>query len=225
MTGRDYVSRVRSLNKLINSDNTVTDRAIYKELRSTNSLLIKRETNQRKLWNSPNIFTSIECIEMKPVPLSECCDYTSPCTVARSVKKIPQISEGIFGLLAQSVFSPGGRRFDYAAPERFANILKMGIRNTKKYYWIYNDFLYVSDSSIELVTLVAYFDDDFDPKEFSSCNTQESTACINPLDKEFPCPAYLDKTLIDLVNETLNKTYMRYTTDLTPDKNDTQNKK
>jgi hypothetical protein len=212
-TGRKLVSEVRSLNKLINSDNNITDRVIYGVLRKSATLLIKRETNLRRLWNSPNLFTAIRCLEMTPVPLSECCDYKNPCTVSRSKKKIPQISEGIFGLLIQSVFSPGMRKFDWAPIDRFVNILGLKLKNTKKYFWIYDDYLYVSDENIEYIDISAYFDDDINPIEYSGCVKRDDSVCINPLDREFPAPSYLEKQLIDLANETLSKTYFRHIVD------------
>lgn len=212
-TGRDLVSRVRSLNKLINSDNDITDRVIFKELKSAGTLLIKRETNLRRLWASPNLFTSIPCLEMEAVPLSECCEYKHPCFVARSKKKIPQISEGIFGLLIQSVFSPGRKKFDEATLDRFINILNMKLKNTKKYFWIHDDRVYVSDESIEYIDFFAFFDEDFNPSEYSACGKGEDITCVNPLDREFKIPSYLEKQLVDLVNETLNKTYFRHIVD------------
>jgi hypothetical protein len=212
-TGRQFISEVRSLNKLFSGDNNITDRVIYGVLRKSSSLLIKRETNLRKLWNSPNIFTPIECLEMVQVPLSECAEYKNPFTVSRSKEKIPQIAEGIFGLLVQSVFSPGRRKYDYASLDRFVNFLSLGIKNVRKYFWIYNDYLYVSDENVEFIDLIAYFDEDFNPATLSACGKSQDTSCINPLDKEFPIPSYLEKQLIDLVSETLNKTYFRHLAD------------
>jgi len=212
-TGRELVSEVRSLNKLINSDNNITDRLIYNILKDSATLLIKRETNLRRLWNSPIIFTPIPCLEMTPVPLSECCDYKNPCMVSRSVKKLPTISEGIFGLLVQSVFSPGRRKFDYAPVDRFVNFLGLKLKNTKKYYWVYNDYLYVSDPDIEYVDIIAYFDKDINPSDYASCNSAEDTSCVNPLDRDFKIPSYLIKNLRDLVNDELNKTYFRHIVD------------
>lgn len=212
-TGRKLVSEVRSLNKLINSDNNITDRLIYSILKASATLLIKRETNLRRLWNSPIIFTPIPCLEMTPVPLSECCDYKNPCTISRSVKKLPNISEGIFGLLIQSVFSPGKRKFTYATIDRYINILGLKLKNTKNYYWIYDNYLYVSDPDIDFVDIVAYFDEDVNPKDYSACSRAEDTTCMNPLDREFKIPSYLEKNLRDLVNDELSKTYFRHIVD------------
>ena len=213
MTGRDLVSRVRSSNKLINSDNNITDRVIFNMLKPSAKTLIKRETNLRKLWNSPNIFTPIECLEMTSVPLAECCEYKHPCTISRSKKKIPQIVEGIFGLLVQSVFSPGKKKFDYAAPDRFVNILSLKLKNTTKYFWVYNDYLYVSDPDIEYVDIVAYFDDEFSPGDFSGCKKAQTTCVVNPLDKEFQIPSYLEEMLLSLVDKKLMDTYFRHIVD------------
>ena len=214
MTGRDLVSRVRSSNKLISGDTNINDRVIFNMLKASAKTLIKRETNLRRLWNSPNIFTPIECLEMKTVPLSECCDYKNPCQVSRSLKKIPQISEGIFGLLVQSVFSPGKKKFDYASPDRYANILKLGLRNTTSYYWVYNDYLYVSDPDIEFIDMLAYFDDEFNPADYSGCKKTKIEVCVtNPLDKEFQIPSYLEETLLSLVDKKLMDTYFRHLVD------------
>jgi hypothetical protein len=160
---------------------------------------------------------------MITVPLSECCEYRHPCMVARSKNKIPQVSEGIFGLLIQSVFSPGMRKFDQSTIDRYVNILKLGIKNTKKYYWIYNDYIYVSDPDIEFLELSAYFDDDFNPSELSACYKGEDLSCVNPLDREFPIPSYLEKQLKDLVHESLMKTYLRYIQDPQTNFKDEQN--
>lgn len=213
MTGRDLVSRVRSSNKLISGDNNITDRVIFNMLKASSRTLIKRETNLRRLWNSPNIFTPIECLEMKSVPLSECCEYKNPCMVSRSKEKIPQISEGIFGLLVQSVFSPGKKKFDYSSPDRFVNILKLGLKNTTHYFWMYNDYLYVSDPNIEYLDVLAYFDDDFNPADYSSCKKDNDTSCVNPLDKEFSIPSYLEEVLLQLVDKKLMDTYFRHLVD------------
>jgi len=83
-TIRDGISRVRSMNKLVSQDNLISDRMIRDEILSSSSLLIKRETNLRRLWNSQNLFSNIKCLKMTDVPLSECCDYVSPCNISVS---------------------------------------------------------------------------------------------------------------------------------------------
>jgi len=220
-TNRDAVSRVRSMNKLISADNTITDRAILKELKSIATLLIKRETNLRRLWQSPNLFTALHCIEMERVSLSECCDYKSPCYIAKSKLKIPKIAEGIFGLLIQGVFNvDNSESFKFTTPSRYANILKLKLPGKQGYFWIQNEHLYVSDENVERVNLFAYFEDEVKESDFNSCMEDTEEICQNPLDAEFRCPGYLINSVVDMVNDKLMKTYFRHIIDYTSDGKD-----
>jgi hypothetical protein len=83
-TLRKLVSDVRASHKLLSTDSLITDRAIASEIRNNSILLVKRETNLRKLWATDTLFTTIPCLEKIQVPISECCDYQDPCTVART---------------------------------------------------------------------------------------------------------------------------------------------
>ena len=63
-TLREVVSNIRSNNKLISADNSINDRVIARYARTAASLLIKRETNLRRLWATDTIFTTIGCLPM-----------------------------------------------------------------------------------------------------------------------------------------------------------------
>ncbi len=104
-TLRKLVSDVRSMHKILSTDSLITDRAIASEIRNNSLLLIKQETNLRKLWATSTLFTTIPCLEMIEVPISECCGYVDPCSVARSKFKLPRISEGNYQYLIQGVWS------------------------------------------------------------------------------------------------------------------------
>ena len=81
-TLRKLVSDIRSTHKILSTDALITDRAIASEVRVNALTLIKRETNIRKLWASDTLFTTIPCLEMVEVPISECCEFADECTVA-----------------------------------------------------------------------------------------------------------------------------------------------
>lgn len=221
-TVRDVVSRVRSMNKLLSSDNLITDRAIAKELKSSALDLIKRETNLRRLWQSPNLFTAIHCIEMEKVSLSECCDYKSPCSIRKSVKKIPRIAEGIFGVLVQGVFNvDNSESFKFSTPQRYSNILKLKLKGRNAFFWIQNEHLYISDENVERVNLFAFFEGDVNEADLNEClDKEEATPCLNPLDSEFKCPGYLTDAVVKIVHKLLMDTYFRHIQDYTSDGKD-----
>ncbi|NDB82689.1 MAG: hypothetical protein EB127_08100 [Alphaproteobacteria bacterium] len=232
-TLRKLVSDVRSMHKLLSSDNLITDRAIASEIRNDTNLLVKRETNLRKLWATGTLFTTIPCLEMVEVSLSECCEYVDECTIARSKYKLPRIAEGNYQYVIQGVYSINamggkGTKFKEITVNRYTNLLKLPIIKKESYFWIVNDYLYVTNPLLQKVRISAFFEEDV-PNEimFPECDCGSPQAsdedwCMNPLDKEFPCPGYLEKQVLELASQKLLNTYFRIKTDMTSDDIDGQ---
>lgn len=230
-TLRDLVSRVRSTNKLLSADNLITDRVVAAELKSKASFFIKREVDKRKLWASSNIFSSIPCVELEAVPISECCDFMSDRKIAKSKVKLPKIGEGNYGFLIQGVFSTElAVKLTEVTPSRYINLLKLNLKTNNVYYWVQNQHLYLSDPKVKLVSLSAYFEEDI-PSELLSAECdcvpglRVEDKCTNPLDLEFKAPGYLEDTIVSAAITTLLNTYFKVPTDHTQDeKDDTVNK-
>lgn len=226
-TLRKLVSDVRSMHKLLSTDNLITDRAIASEVKNNTLLLIKRETNLRKLWATDTLFTTIPCLEMVEVPISECCDFVDPCTVGRSKYKLPRISEGNYQYLIQGVYSINamtgtGTKFKEITINRYVNLIKLPIIKRETYYWIQNGYLYVSNPLLQAVRIAALFEQDI-PNEimFPECDcgikyTNEEW-CKNPLDKPYAVPGYLEKQVLELTSQKLLNSYFRIKTDMTQD--------
>jgi len=227
-TFRKLVSDVRSMHKLLSTDNLITDRAVMSEIKNNAFLLIKRETNLRKLWATDTVFTTIPCLEMVEVPISECCDYVDPCTVGRTKFKLPRITEGNYQYVIQGVYSINamsgqGKKLKEITINRYVNLLKLPIIKKEEYYWISNGYLYVNNPLLKAIRLVALFEEDV-PNEIMypecGCGTPEYTTeqlCINPLDKESPVPGYLEKQVLELTSQKLLATYFKLKTDITSD--------
>ena len=227
-TFRKLVSDVRSMHKLLSTDSLITDRAIMSEIKNNAFLLIKRETNLRKLWATDTVFTTIPCLEMEQVPISECCDYSDPCTVARTKFKLPRITEGNYQYVIQGVYSINamsgqGKKLKEITINRYVNLLKLPIIKKEEYYWISNGYLYVNNPLLKAIRLVALFEEDV-PNEIMypecGCGTPEYTTeelCKNPLDKESPVPGYLEKQVLELTSQKLLSTYFNLKTDITND--------
>ena len=223
-TLRKLVSDVRSTHKILSTDSLITDRAIASEIRNNSLLLIKRETNLRKLWATDTVFTTIPCLEMVEVPISECCDYVDECTIARTAFKIPGLAEGNYQYVIQGVYSINalggtGKKLKEITVNRYINLLKLPIIKKEEYYWITNGYLYVNNPMIKSIRFVALFEEDV-PNEimYPECGCGNSTVtdeewCKNPLDKEFALPGYLEQQVLELTSKKLLSTYFNVKTD------------
>jgi len=227
-TLRKLVSDVRSTHKIISTDSLITDRAIASEVRNNALLLIKRETNLRKLWSTDTLFTTIPCLEMCEVPISECCNYADPCAVARSKYQLPRISEGNYQYVIQGVYSINamsgqGTKIKEITVNRYLNLLKLPVLKKEQYFWISNSYLYVSNPELQAVRFVAMFEEDV-PNNIMypecGCGTSSYATdqlCQNPLDREFTLPGYLEKQVLDLTSQKLLQSYFNLKTDMTDD--------
>jgi len=233
-TLRKMVSDIRGMTKLISTDNLITDRVIASEIRNNTQLLVKREANLRKLWATDTVFTTIPCMELIEVPISECCGYTDPCQVARTKFKIPRISEGNYQYLIQGVWSINamggqGTKFKEVTINRYLNLLKLPIIKNQTYFWIANEYLYVSNPMLKAVRIAAFFEEDV-PNDlmYPECGcgpvpvVPNEDYCKNPLDKEYGCPGYLEQQVLAMTTQKLLQTYFRINDDKTTDTKDDQ---
>lgn len=223
-TLRKLISDVRSVHKILSTDSLITDRAIASEIRNNALLLIKRETNLRKLWATDTLFTTIPCLEMVEVPISECCNYVDECTIARTKFKLPRISEGNYQYVIQGVYSINalggtGKKLKEITINRYLNLLKLPIIKKEEYYWISNGYLYVNNPMLKSIRFVALFEEDVENEIMypeCGCGTPKydvDEICKNPLDKEFALPGYLEQQVLQLTSQKLLSTYFNIKTD------------
>jgi hypothetical protein len=232
-TLRKVVSDVRSMHKLLSTDNLITDRAVASEIRNNTLLLVKRETNLRKLWATDTLFTTIPCLEMVEVSISECCEYVDPCSIGRSRFKLPRIAEGNYQYIIQGVYSINalsgvGKKLKEITINRYVNLIKLPIIKNEEYYWIQNGYLYINNPLLKAIRISALFEEDV-PNEIMypecGCGGYEPSVedyCKNPLDKEYALPGYLQNQVLALTSQKLLSTYFRINDDKTSDNKDDQ---
>ena len=223
---RKLVSDVRSLHKLLSTDSIATDRMIASELKVNALLLIKRDTNLRRLWATDTLFTTIPCLEMVEVPISECCDYVESCNISRSKLKLPRTCEGNYQYIIQGVYSINamkgtGKKLKEVTINRYINLLKLPIIKKEEYYWISNDYLYVSNPMVQKVRIAALFEEDVsNDLMYPDCECGGEPPldelCKNPLDKESFIPGYLEKQVLQMTSQTLLSTYFGIRADPNP---------
>lgn len=193
MTVGEVISTVKSLNKDLFDDSLISDRFLYKIISSTANELIKRELNQRKLLNSSNVFTPLECLPLKEVSITEC-NIDSCNKIRRSVDKLPKLSEGIYDYAIQGVYNVNNSEEIFPTSIReYINLSKLRFKPVKEYYLIKDDYLYILNPNIESVNIYAYFSDTFFKMD----------KCSSYYEAEFKIPQYLEKSLYSIVRNDL----------------------
>ncbi len=230
-TLRKLVSDVRAMHKLLSTDNLITDRVVASEIKNNALMLIKRETNLRRLWATDTVFTTIPYLELEQVPISQFCDYTDPCTISRSTTKLPRIAEGNYQYLIQGVWSINalggqGKKFKETTLNRYVNSLRLPITKKESYFWISDDYLFVSDPLLTKIRISALFEEDI-PNEvrysgYCEEDITDAEWCMNPLDRESFVPGYLEKQVLDLTEQRLLTSYFKLKEDLTQNNIDGQ---
>jgi hypothetical protein len=211
MNINEFISQVRSSNKYIFDDSLISDRQIFNTGRTIASVLIKQEVNKRRLLNSDNVFTPIECLDLKLVDLTEC-GIDSCNKGRRSLNPLPELEEGIFGYTIQGVYNIDNSEEIFPTTIReFINLDKLRRKPNKLYYMIKNKYLYILNPDIVAVNIYIYSPD----------NTFELTECQSMYDGEIKLPPYLKKTFYDMINAELIN-YHKMSKDLTDDNVETQ---
>ena len=216
-TLRQYVSDVRSAFKQHSPDVDLSDRQIANELVRTNLKLVNQSLNKRIGWNSPNLFTALPCIPMMEVPLVECCDISSECNIARSVKKLPSIADSKFSLVVQGVWSVNKRaKYKEINPDRYSNYLDLALKNpNEKFFWVLDNYLYITDPSLEMASMSAFFAEPMDFTQYS-CDAKERACPTNPLDMDFKTLPFLKDDIVTITYKKLLETFLRVKADAYP---------
>jgi hypothetical protein len=213
----DLVSSIRGMFKLISSDNIVTNRMILAEIQTANILLSTQQLQKRNGWNSPNLFTVLNCIEMEPVPMYNCCGAGDTCTVAKSKKRLPRIVEVNNVLAVQGVWTVDKMvRFkEIGTFDRYSNLLKLYPEkgNTERLFWIEDNYLFTNDPLIEIMSIAAFLADVLDPNEYACSGPPECP--MNPLDLEFKTLAKSENDIKKIVREIITRDYKQSVADVT----------
>ena len=234
-TFRNVISDVRGMHRILSTDAMITDRVIASEVINNSLLLIKRETNLRKLWATDTVFTTIPCLEMQEVPITECCVYHSEEVISRSKFRIPKIAEGNYQYVIQGVYSINalggkGTKLKEITVNRYMNLINLKLKKTESYFWISDDYIYCTNPDVTLLRLAALFERTL-PNYilFPECSCGDSGTdldeyCKNPLDREFYLPGYLRKQVLELTAKSLRESYFNIQQDISSEGIDGQAK-
>lgn len=183
-TNRKICSDIVGYLKANNIDERIPYRLILSTLKDTANLLIKQDSDSRRLFKQANLWKPIPCLELEEIPLIDCPVDISCKTIKRSKDKLPEFYTATYGSLLKISNVDGSGSYTETTFEAYNDQINRRFKNSNiSYFLIINNYLYVPDTTIEAVRVSGFFRDD----AALICGN----SCIKPLDLEFNCPDYL----------------------------------
>lgn len=189
MLVREFISTIRNALTSTTLDNYIPGEYIYNVGLSISKLLIKRETDSRKIFKNTSIFTMIEdCIEMEESDSFSCTNVRIPkCKkYMRSKKPIPEVLLSGYGSLLFVYNLTRDKDYKEINPVNYKNLINQEYKpKDTGYFWIENNHLVIPDSEVEAVQIQGLF-------------VGLTDSCGKVLDTPFPIIPYLEDAVIDL---------------------------
>lgn len=207
MTYKEAISVVSNTLNSISKDTWIPKRYILTILKDVSTYLVSQKLRDKSLFRETDLFRWIKCFELEEVDIIKCpiVEFRTCNQLMKSKKKLPKIVGSRFGegiLIVQSI--DGSKVFNQTSLLSFSN--KQKLPNFDKFkgsFYYVDDYLYIPDSSIEVVDLlVLTMDEDYD--DCSGCKDNE---CEDILDRELPVPDKLSQVVI---KETISQVAMRF---------------
>lgn len=181
MQVRKLIADVKQSLKKLNIDDRLSNEFVYSKLIKYTSILIKRESNSRRIFRQTNLF--------KPLDF----DLENYGEYKRTTKDIPSFFTTDYGNLLIVGAMDYTNAYKLATPESFEKTKTREFRNPNhRFYWIENNRIIIPDYYLDSVSVRGIF------------YNYTDQPCQSVLDTEFPCPDYLLEEVIRLTIEGLS---------------------
>lgn len=201
LTIKQIIFDTKALLKELSDDSRITNRFIYSYLKDNRILLIKREQDKGKLYNSSAIQT-IPVIPMQNADVVDSCYLKLGYMISRSKYKIPDPMDLSDGSRAIKLFTvERGSRVEFTSIDKLSSNIDRKFKYPGVKTWIENDYLYANKADIKGLRGYGIFANPEDADDFNICVTTDcggnNTTCYGMmLDKEFNIPSYLKNAVV-----------------------------
>lgn len=210
ITNSEFVSRIINNLKALSKDSHISRRFILGIGRTKSAFLISQKIDEMTMFKEEGLITTIDCFCLEQVEAKVCdiFEFRLCQNLMKSTKKIPEGFFGKNGVGIVSVVSIDGEHvYDYITPQRYSLTLRNKYRKGNiRYYYIKDGYLYLPDSTNELVELRMFVIDKAKAEEACCCPDKvKENKCKSAWESEFICPdRFLDLVIKDTLQEVGN---------------------
>lgn len=206
ITNAEFVSRIVNNLKALTKDSHVSRRFILGIGKIKSAFLIAQKLDEMTLFKEEGLITTIECFRLEQVE-SKTCEIFEFRLCQDLMKSTCKIPEGFFGKNGAGIVSitsvDGEHVYDYITPQRYSLTLRNKYRRGNiRYYFIKDGYLFLPDSTNELVELRMFVQDKEEAEECCDCPDKKEKPCKSAWESEFVCPdRFLDLVVRDTLQE------------------------
>lgn len=203
ITNNEFVSRVINNLKATNKDQHISKRFILNVGLTKARFLMAQKLDELTMFKEDGVIKTIPCIRLHKVPYKECdiFEFKLCKDVMRSEEKLP---EGLFGKNGSGIVSvtnvEESRQYDYITPNQYINHQNRKYKkSSQRFFTIKDGYIYLPDSTNELVDIRMITLDHKRADEISTCT---ECSCKSVWDYDFVCPdRFLDLVMRDTLQE------------------------
>lgn len=205
----EFVARIVGGLKALSKDGRISKRLALFTGRDKAKYLMSQKLDEMTMFREEGLITEIPCVQLEKISTKSCdiFEFRLCTSLMRSSKKLP---EGLFGKNGNSIISvttvDGSEYYTYMDPKRFAAISKRKyVSKDTGYFYVRDGYLYLPNSSTELVDITMITMDSKEAKEMSDCDCESNSVselCKSVWDEAFICPdRFYDLVVKDSINE------------------------
>lgn len=204
ITNNEFVSRIVNNIKGLSKDSHISKRFILNTGKTKSRFLLSQKLDELSMFREDGAITTVPCIELESIDGKSCdiFEFNMCQNIMRSKLKLP---EGIFGKNGSGVVSVTNvdeqKTYKYITPNSFRTLQLRSkySRDTTRYYYIKDGYLFLPNSTNELVEIRMLTLNKKEAEDISAC---KECSCKSIWEYEFVCPdRFLDLVVKDTLQE------------------------
>jgi len=205
MKNKDFVARAVNGIKALSKDAHISKRYVLSIGRAKAKFLMSQKWDEFSLFREDSLISPVRCFRLEKQDIISCdiVEFRRCKDLMKSVNKLPETISGKIGAGIISVASIDGTiNYDYATPNGIRNksLRRFGDKVNQDFYYIRDGYVYLPNSTNELIDLDMLALDEAEVSAVSECSTCDE--CISAWDNNFICPdRFLDLVLRETIQE------------------------
>lgn len=205
MKNKDFVARVVNGIKALSKDAHISRRYILSIGKTKAKFLMSQKLDELSLNREDDLISQVQCFRLKREDVISC-DIVEFRTCKDLMKSVHRIPETIFGKVGAGILKvtniDGTVSYSYSTPNAITNKSKRryGDKVNQNFYYIRDGYLYLPNSTNELVNIDILAINQAEVEEVSECS--QCQECTSAWDSNFICPdRFVDLVLRETIQE------------------------